>query len=86
MIIEIFSNKVADFLATLVLVCLLLLGGTSIYKTIAADGRVTHCYVEAGGGLPVYRIVGYRSWRSDVTVGIEKTGEEAHAKMKELCP
>lgn len=79
------DSKFANLLATLVLVFVIGLFGTMITNSIFADGKVTHCYVEGMGIAPAYKVVGHREWRGDVTLSVEKTSEDAYAKMKHIC-
>lgn len=55
--------------------------------TVRADGHVDHCYVdEEPGVIPIFKVIGHRSWRSNVTMAAELTSDAAEAKRIAMCP
>jgi hypothetical protein len=49
-----------------------------------SDGRVNYCYITEDEAI--YRVVGHRNWRPDVTLATALTAEDAKSKMALVCP
>ena len=82
------SNLFDEYGELLLLIILVVfLGGilTICYKSINADGKITYCYVDSDNGV-IFRVYGFRPWRSDQQLGWESSGEKAEDLKKKVCP
>lgn len=50
-----------------------------VIKSVQADGKMIYCYVEQSTTslMPIYKLYGYRSWRSDRLIGYFANTKEA---------
>lgn len=74
----------------MVIAALVGLGAWFIIKLASADGRIQHCFVEysvSSEAPPTYVVRGYRSWCSNVIVGMapDVASAEAIEKADPAC-
>ena len=70
--------------------CILFLLGFIAYSSLAASGEVSYCYIEAGTDYNgtksngTWKLVGFRDWRSDVTISIYDSFDAAVDGAKKI--